>query len=66
MATIGATELGADQALMMDQGLRPVTAQYRTASGSDRMLPLTLNRTAFNDGLNLASGRYRSRFCIER
>ena len=41
-----------------------VTAQYRTAGGSDRMLPL-YSGTVINDELNLGSGRYRSRFCIE-
>ena len=40
--------------------------QYGTARGSDRVLPLNPNRTAINDELSLGSGRYRSRFRIER
>ncbi len=40
--------------------------QYRTASGSDRMLPRCPNRTAFNGELSILPGRYRSRFRIER
>jgi hypothetical protein len=38
--------------------------QYRTESGSDRMLHSTNDITSILK-LRLASGRYRSRFCIE-
>ncbi len=38
-------------------------AQYRTASGSDRMLLLHPKRTAINDELSLGSSRYCSWFC---
>jgi hypothetical protein len=53
--------------------LNNVVNEYRTASGSDRVLTLNpsskrkTNRAAIaQNGFMLGPGRYRSRFCIHR
>ncbi|MFN2514568.1 MAG: hypothetical protein ABR568_24560, partial [Pyrinomonadaceae bacterium] len=45
--------------------LIPSFTQYRTGSGSDRVLPLNERGEVYFNRLSLGSGRYRSRFCIE-
>jgi hypothetical protein len=52
------------QVQLVDAIICSRASRYRTASGSDRMLTLNYSlKVKWISGLNVASGRYRSRFC---